>query len=205
MIDMSIPGQMTEGELRGIEALARSAPQNACIVETGSLFGLSSFTWATSAPQDSTVYCIDPWVRERWIISLVEEKITNCPTFSRAAFEHFTARCKNIKPLQGYSPKDFADWNIPVDIFFDDAMHHNPYFRRNLRFWLSFMKPNSVMCGHDYCREWPDVISEVDQLAAELNSKVFTRQWLWWLKIPEHFSSTNHHTGQKWWHKILQP
>src|SRR4029078_7046770 len=157
MIDLSIPGQMTEGELRGIEALAKLAPEKACIVETGSLFGLSSFTWATSAPEGSTVYCIDPWVREPWIIELVEKTTPGCPPFGRDAFEKFTAGCKNIIPLQGYSPQGFRNWNIPVDIFFDNAIHENPYLRRNLRFWLTFMKSGGIMCGHDYCAEWPDV------------------------------------------------
>ena len=188
MIDLSIPGQMTEGELRGIEALAKSAPEKACIVETGSLFGLSSFTWATSAPEGSTVYCIDPWVREPWIIELVEKAIPGCPPFGRDAFEKFTAGCKNIIPLQGYSPGDFRNWNTPVDIFFDDAIHENPYLRRNLRFWLTFMKPGGIMCGHDYSAEWPDVVTEVDKLAHELGVKVQTCERLWWIEIPRELS-----------------
>src|SRR5215831_14581616 len=110
MINITIPGQMTEGELRGIEALARSAGPGACIVETGSLFGLSSYVWSMSAPPGSTVYCIDPWVREPWVINFVEKKIPGCPEFSRAEFERYTAECKNIVPIQGYSPKDCRGW-----------------------------------------------------------------------------------------------
>ena len=128
MINMSIPGQMTERELRGVEAIARSAPNNACVVELGSLFGRSSYTWATSISDDSFVYCIDPWVREPWMIELVEAKIPNCPQLSREAFENFISSCKNIVPLQGYSPRDFKSSRKPVDIFFDDAVHYNPIF-----------------------------------------------------------------------------
>ncbi|MEJ0050902.1 MAG: class I SAM-dependent methyltransferase [Methylovirgula sp.] len=206
MIDLSIPGQMTENELRGIEAIAAGAPQNAQIVEIGSLFGLSSVTWASSAPLGSTVFCIDPWVREQWIIDLVETKIPNCPIFSREAFNNFTKSYKNITPLQGYSPQDFTNWRQPVDVLFDDAMHHNPFLRTNLRFWLQFMKPGAVMCGHDYCQMWPDVIAEVNLIAEELKIAVFTTETLWWMRMPNDFRPKSYNRrGHKSWQAILQP
>src|SRR6476646_5320854 len=117
MIDLTIPGQMTEGELRGIEELARRVPSGGCIVETGSLYGLSSYTWATSVGPSVTVYCIDPWVRERWIVEFVEKQVPDCPSFSFEAFQHYTKSCANIVPIRGYSPQDVKGWGIPVDLF----------------------------------------------------------------------------------------
>ena len=197
MIDLSIPGRMTENELRGVEAIARSAPEKAHVVEVGSLYGLSSYTWATSVSEDSTVYCIDPWVREPWIVELVETKVPGCPIFSREAFDKYTAMCKNIVPLQGYSPRDFKFWHKPIDIFFDDAVHYNPHIRQSLRFWLQFMKPQGVMSGHDYCSESPDVMAEVDKLAANLGAKVNTRESLWWIEIPKAFNRND--WALSWW------
>jgi hypothetical protein len=197
MIDMSIPGQMTENELRGVEAIARSAPKKACVVEVGSLFGRSSYTWATTVSEESTVFCIDPWVREPWIVELVETKIPDCPIFSREAFGKYTARCKNIVSLQGYSPRDFKFWSKPIDIFFDDALHYNPHIRQSLRFWLSFMVPLGVMCGHDYCSAFPDVVVEADKLAANLGVKVNTRESLWWIEIPKIFNRKD--WTLSWW------
>jgi len=185
MIDMTIPGQMTEGELRGIEELARRVPSGGSIVETGSLYGLSSYTWATSVEPSVTVYCIDPWIREPWIIQMVENQVPNCPRFSLRAFQHYTKSCTNIVPIVGYSPQDMSGWEEPVDLFFDDSMHHNPFFRRNLRFWLRKMRPGGIMCGHDYCSEWQDVIAEVDQLAREIGVDVHTRERLWWVELPK--------------------
>ena len=176
---------MTEGELKCLEELACNVPENSVIVETGSLFGRSSYTWATSATAGTTVYCIDPWVREQWVIDLVETKQPNCPEFSFEAFQQYTKDCPNITPVRGYSPNDMKDWNKPVDIFFDDSLHHNPYFRTNLRFWLRHMKPGGIMCGHDYCSEWPDVIKEVDALTAELGAEVYVTEWVWWFKVPQ--------------------
>jgi Methyltransferase domain len=184
MINLSIPGQMTEGELRGIEFLSRKVPPAGCVVETGSLYGLSSYTWATSVDPTATVYCIDPWVREPWIIDLVEKSNPNCPRFGLEAFREYTKECSNIVSIPGYSPATVRNWREPVDIFFDDSMHHNPFFRRNLRFWLRHMKPGGTMCGHDYCEQWPDVVKEVNKLACELDVKVHVRQWLWWIDLP---------------------
>jgi len=175
---------MTEGELRGLERLARNVPPGGCIVEAGSLYGLSSWTWAKSVDPSVTVYCIDPWKRDQWIVDLVETQIAGCPVFGFEAFSRFTVDCPNIVALKGYSPDDFLDWDKPIDIFFDDALHHNPFFRKSIRYWYTRMKPGGIMAGHDYCDEWPDVMSEVDSLARDLGITVHTRQWLWWLELP---------------------
>jgi hypothetical protein len=131
---------MTEGELRCLEYLSSFVPEGGVVVEIGSLYGLSSYTWANSVPTSATVHCIDPWVREPWIVELVEKKIRDCPVFGYPAFEMFTKSCKNIVAHQGYS--------TPVDLFFDDAIHHNPGFRKNLRFWLKKVRPGGILCGH---------------------------------------------------------
>jgi len=191
VIDLSIPGQMSEDELRGIEKLAQKVPKQGCVVEVGSLYGLSSFTWATSVDPSVTVHCIDPWVREPWIIALVESN-PSCPKFGFEAFRTFTASCPNIVPHKGYSPRDFKNWDRPVDIFFDDAVHQNPFIRESLRFWLTKMQPGGIMCGHDYCKEWPDVIIEVNRLACDLGVAVHTRQWLWWIELPNRMPGRLH-------------
>ena len=52
-----------EIELQTISQIAQDLPDNATIVEVGSLFGRSSVVWALSAPT-ATVYCIDRY--EDW-------------------------------------------------------------------------------------------------------------------------------------------
>jgi hypothetical protein len=199
MLNLQIPGQMKEAELCLLQDLAKEVPRDGTVVEVGSLYGLSAYTWATSADPSVTVYCIDPWVREQWIIDLVEKANPGCREFSLEAFLHYTQNQPNIIPLQGFSPGDFQNWNRPVDIFFDDALHHNPPFRKNLRFWLSRMRPGGIMCGHDYCKEWPDVMKEVDALARELGVEVQTRDWVWWFKLPAQLP----HPVARWFRKVL--
>ena len=184
MIDMSIPGQMSRAELLVLEDLARQVPPNGVVVELGSLYGRSSFTWATTVLPSVTVYCVDPWERDGWIIDLVEKQHENCPPFSFQQFQQYTRGLRNIKPIVGRSPDDVKTWTQPVDLYFDDSMHHNPHFRKNLYFWLRQMKPNSIMCGHDYCSKWPDVCTEVDELARILGTQVHVEEWVWWIKLP---------------------
>jgi hypothetical protein len=190
MINLSIPGQMPEKELKAIERLAVRVPPNGVVVEIGSLFGRSSYTWATSVPASANVYCIDPWVREQWMIDFVETMIPDCPPLSFEAFQHYVGDLPNIIPIRAYSPQGVSDWSRPVDIVFDDSNHTNPWFRNNLNFWSQHLRPGGILCGHDYCDDWPDVRSEVDGLAREWKTKVSVVGMLWWLEAPKRRSWT---------------
>lgn len=185
MINLNIPGQISELELQAIEEISRAVPSGGIVVEAGSLFGLSSYTWATSVNPSVKVYCIDPWVREQWIIDLVEKKIPGCPVFSFDAFSRFTAGLKNIFPIKGYSPDVVKDWALPIDVYFDDAMHQNPVLRKNLRFWLGKIKPGGIICGHDYCSQWPDVMNEADAIAREFAVEVRIVGTFWAIQLPD--------------------
>ncbi len=176
---------MTELELRALEEISKSVPRDGIVVEVGSLYGLSSFTWSTSVNTSTKVYCIDPWVREQWIIDLVETKIPACPVFSFEAFSHYTAGLKNITAIKGCSPAVVKDWSVPIDVYFDDAVHNNPILRANLRFWLEKIKPGGVICGHDYCEEWPDVIKEAKLIARELGAEIRVAGTIWAIQIPQ--------------------
>lgn len=176
---------MTELELRALEEISKSVPRDGIVVEVGSLYGLSSFTWSTSVNPSTKVYCIDPWVREQWIIDLVETKNPDAPIFSFEAFSHYTAGLKNITAIKGYSPAVVKDWSAPIDVYFDDAIHNNPILKANLTFWLEKIKPGGVICGHDYCEEWPDVIKEAKSIARELGAKIRVVGTIWAIQIPQ--------------------
>lgn len=179
---IDIPGQVSEEELKFIEKLASAVPTNGKIVELGSLFGRSSYAWSKSVDSNATVYCIDPWKRENWIAELEDRFNTE---FGIEAFHRNTATCKNIVALPGYSPNDFTDWNIPIDLYFDDSVHTNPVFRQNLDFWINHVKPGGVMCGHDYNSEFPDVVNEVNDLARRVGTQIQVVGALWSIRLPD--------------------
>ncbi|MGD9616041.1 MAG: class I SAM-dependent methyltransferase [Alphaproteobacteria bacterium] len=177
----SIPGQVNQEELAFIERLAAAVPPGGRVLELGSLFGRSSWAWAKSVDPSVTVYCVDPWKREIWIEKLEQE--FGVP-FGIDTFHRHTADCINIVALPGYSPIDFEDWNLPLDIYFDDSVHTNPVFRQNLEFWAGHIKPGGVLCGHDYGRDFPDIISEVNALAERLGVTVNVVGAIWMIELP---------------------
>jgi hypothetical protein len=181
-INLSITGQMEPVELDRLARLARSVPPNGCIVEVGSLFGLSSWTLAKNAPPCVTVYCIDPWVHEPWM-SPLEEQAGQVLSFE--SFRNNVAGLSNIIPLPGYSPRDFIGWQRTVDLVFEDSVHTNPLLHENLSFWARLVRAGGVICGHDYCDEFPDVKAEVDRLAAHFGIRVEFTGTLWSMRVPD--------------------
>jgi hypothetical protein len=182
-LNRDIPGQMSDAELERLIELARSVPQNGIIVEVGSLYGLSSWHLSKYCAQGVTVFCIDPWQREKWIVDLVEIP-QNAPPFGAEAFSHFTSDCDNIVMVPGYSPDIARGWKLPIDLYVEDAVHANPILRDNLRFWTERVRPCGIVSGHDYTSIWPDVVNEVNSLAAELNSSVSLVDTFWSFRKP---------------------
>ena len=179
-LNLSIPGQMSAVELGRLARLARGVPPNGCIVEVGSLFGLSSWTLAKNAPPSVTVYCIDPWVREPWM-QPIEESAGQ--TLSFETFRANVSDVSNIIPLRGYSPMDFIGWQRIIDLFFEDSVHANPVLHQNLSFWTPFVRPGGIICGHDYCDEFPDVKAEANGLAASMGSTVELTRAVWSIRV----------------------
>ena len=179
-LNFSLPGQMRVEELERLARLARTVPPNGCIVEVGSLFGLSSWTLAKNAHPSVTVYCIDPWVREPWMRSIEEAAGY---TLSLENFRTNVSDVANIIPLRGYSPRDFDGWQRQIDLLFEDSVHTNPVLHQNLTFWTPFVRPRGVICGHDYCDEFPDVKAEADGLAAALNRTAEVTGTVWSIRV----------------------
>jgi hypothetical protein len=181
-LNFSIPGQMKVEELERLARLARTVPPNGCIVEIGSLFGLTSWTLAKNAYPNVTVYCIDPWVSEPWMLP-IEESAGH--TLSLETFIKNVSDVPNIIPLRGYSPRDFIGWQRATDLLFVDSAYTNPMLHQNLTFWTPFLRPGGVICGRGYCDGFPDVKSEVDGLAANLVATAQIAETLWSIRLPD--------------------
>jgi len=153
-----------------MEAVAKLVPRDGVVVEVGSYLGRSSWAWAKSVDPSVTVYCCDPWDGYRGS--------------SRELFASHTSDCPNIVALQGYSPQDFRDWDRPIDLYFEDAVHRNPVLRENLDFWTGFLKPGGIVCGHDYLGKFPDVVKEAHALGERLGCRLLHVESFWCL-LPE--------------------
>lgn len=102
--DLGVPGQLSEFELRAIEAIAALVPPGGQVVEIGALMGRSSVAWARSIPCDARLTSIDPWLGNVTLRTPSAEVANTLDTFRR-----FTAGLPNVQAIQGFSPRDVAD------------------------------------------------------------------------------------------------
>lgn len=170
--DLSIIGHMFESELKIIEAWAQSVPKNGVVVEVGSFFGRSAVCWAMSADPSVKIHCGDIFVDQFTTGS------TPVPKFGRLAghplpsttyyqwndFKENVKDFPNIIPMRGMCPQGISYSGEAIDIFFLDAAHTNPSDWENITYFSQFLKPNGMICGHDYSHSFPEVIDNVKRL-----------------------------------------
>lgn len=166
---------MTLEGLRYLGRLAQSVPKNGTIVEIGPLYGSSTWVLSKNADPSVTIYSIDTWDPQPWI----PRRLPDALPFSIDAYKHYIKDCPNVVPIQGWSPSIVADWDKPIDMFFDDATHGDPGFSENVNFFLPFMKQSGIVCGDDFASGWPDIVRIVNQLARkwEVRPEVSGRVW----------------------------
>lgn len=174
--NLDIPGQVSEFQLQAIEVVASLVPKGGCVVEVGSLFGRSSWAWAKSIPQDATVYCIDPWEGNEGVRSM--ERAYGI-TYGIDQFKEYTKDCPNIRPIQAYSPDGISDWALPIDVYYEDAVHTNPILERNIKFWTSRLSPNGIACGDDYRPRFADVRAAAEWASGRPGYKLYLVDYFW--------------------------
>jgi len=176
--NLEVPGQQGEFELRAIELVSSLVPENGLAVEIGSLFGRSAWAWGKSVPQSARVVCVDPWEPSPGSTPLEQRYGVS---YSIETFKKFTGDCPNVEAIQGYSPDIVGGWNEPIDLFFEDAVHRNPIFERNIEFWSALLKPTGIACGDDYRPRYPDIVNGVNKLAKRLGRSIITVDFFWCL------------------------
>jgi hypothetical protein len=198
--NLKIPGWMPESELRIIEQLAATIPPGGAMVEVGPFCGRSSWCWAKSADPSVTVYCLDIWDPSQHpytppsslssdgaaqgdfgVAESVEQTVGTLENFKRN-----TRDCPNVVAMRGASPRDFRDWNTPLDLVFLDGVHHNPIFWEDLNFWFWKLKPGGVCCGDDCARTHPDVLWGIHDFAKAHDLTFFVQGRIWLIPRPPH-------------------
>lgn len=176
-----IPGQLSYWQIDAIKAVAPLVPKGGKMVEVGSLFGLSSSTWAKHVDPSVAVYCVDPWQGNSGVQAIEERYGIK---YSIEQFRKFTADLPNIVPKQGYSPRDFLDWSEKIDLYYEDAVHTDPILAANLDFWTSHLAQGGIICGDDYRPRFPDVRRGAERLAEQFGRELLTVENFWCLLPP---------------------
>jgi hypothetical protein len=99
------------------------------------------------------LHCVDPWRNRRRVYDIA---------------------LRNLKPFPGRyvihrQPSTVAAKTFPdrsLDFVFIDALHDEASVTEDLASWAPKVKVGGLITGHDYCRQFPGVVSAVDRWAA---------------------------------------
>jgi predicted O-methyltransferase YrrM len=180
-------GFFSDLELEQTSLWAKEVPANGVIVEVGSFLGRSSVGWATACDPSVKVYCIDVFEEIRLNIKGIPENIPN-NNGKFNIFEIFkenTKDIKNIYPIKARNVKELPDIFDKIDIFFIDASHTNPSDMQYILHFIKFIKPGGLICGHDFTKKFPDVLTNVAILEKIYKTKVqrYQDSTLWSFRI----------------------
>ena len=145
---------MMDSEKKYLHQLAALIPNGGIVLEVGTFLGASSSIMAHANP-NITIHTIDmywddhdrdrPWVQDMLNSALGKFQPRTLESVSKIVSEY-----KNIKLYKGFSPKHFMDWNIEIDLYFEDGFHTNPRLENNINFWSKFIKKRGYLVLHDH-------------------------------------------------------
>lgn len=194
--DLNVLGHMVEQELKVIESWARLVPKNGVVVEIGSFFGRSAVCWALTADPSVKIYCgdmfLDTFTTGGKVLSYEGAPAHDTTYRQWDIFNETVKPFKNIIPMRGWCPFEINYPGDLIDVFFLDAAHVNPSDWENITYFSQFLKPNGMICGHDYIPDFPDVIKNVKRLEDHYSTKVKTYEnaTLWSINIPPKVDNT---------------
>jgi len=185
------PSMMRQIDMDSLAALSRLIPVDAIAVEIGSRLGGSAKIILDNAPGIKRLYCIDSdWVHgsicanDPNIAWILETHGIDAQTKIYDYVQSLLGGYAAARLLPMSSPYELSWWTEPVDFIFEDSLHMNPQIRDNLEFWVKLVRSNGIIAGHDYVYTWPDVVQEVDALAARLGTELHTQGSIWWMIKP---------------------
>lgn len=167
-VTMDVVGHSTPLEdLNALVALTRAAKERQevdclSIVEIGSWVGESAGIMLSTAPDFSTIWCVDPhtgnygdWlgdvakeVGQKKLAELLRSNLSKlCDGNGKDFFHLSTTSEEAAKKLDP----------VNADLIFIDAEHDAASVYRDIVSWIRHAKPNGIISGHDMCYQFPGV------------------------------------------------
>lgn len=177
------PGLVGRPTAERLAALAADVPADQAVVEIG-VFMARTTTFLAAGAQSGNgahVYGVDPWdlPGERYPFKWVNHPNRN----KRRMRQMFTKPQTRIDAenlieahgltdavtlIQGFSTDVAADWDgPPVGLLLVDGDHRVEHVRADWKAWKPHLASNAVVAWDDYHPGWADVMSVVDELAAD--------------------------------------
>lgn len=103
-------------------------------------------------------------------------------TYNFEFFKKNTKDCPNIVTLKGRSTEVPWSTKKKIDFLFIDGWHESPEIDDDISTWLSRLKPNGILSGHDFnVYDYPDVCRAVIATSKKLAVpiKFFKKSSIW--------------------------
>ena len=138
------------------------------MLEVGSWVGESAVALLGGAPKDSKIWCVDHWqgCPSDWTSHLAQQ-VDVWDWFVKNTEDLIG---ESIFPVKGESvqaAKDLGE-SQELDLIFIDADHEKASVLADIRAWLPHLASNGVLCGHDYCAEFPGVVEALEEFLGPL-------------------------------------
>lgn len=138
------------------------------MLEVGTWVGESAIALLGGAPKDSRIYCVDHWegTPTDWTCHIAKE--VNVWDWFLKNTEDLVGT--SIFPVKGNSvqaAQDLGD-SQELDLIFLDANHDEAAVTADIHAWLRHLSPTGVLCGHDYCGEFPGVVNALESFLGPL-------------------------------------
>jgi predicted O-methyltransferase YrrM len=187
----SYPSMMHQADMDALARISMLVVHNAVCVEIGSRLGGSAKIILDNAAAIKRLYCIDiDWAHNTTcagdsnLAGIAQthgiDPDTTIHDYAKSLLSDYAAA--RLLPMS--SPYELSWWTETVDFIFEDSSHANPQLRDNLDFWVPLVRSGGIIAGHDYVRTWPDVVQEVDELAARLGATLQVQGSVWWMIKP---------------------
>jgi predicted O-methyltransferase YrrM len=70
----------------------------------------------------------------------------------------------NVTVYKGNSFENFKNWDMPIDLYFEDGAHENPALMYSMLQWIPHLKVDGYMLVHDNNDHFPDVGKNIEML-----------------------------------------
>jgi predicted O-methyltransferase YrrM len=144
------------------------------MIEIGSYAGESTQIFAN---EFESVISIDPYINDYdpndVTCSYMElEKVYN-------VFKEVVNRNDNIEHIRMTSDDAVKSLtNISVDFIYIDGLHTYEQIKKDITNYLPLLKPNCLIGGHDYHRNWGGVIKGIHELLGEPDAIFSDSSWI---------------------------
>ena len=148
-------------------------------IEVGSWLGLSSRFIAERVK--GTLYCIDPLERRPFCAAHLDKQgVTDF-------FRQFLSNCihakltRKIVPIRMLSHEAAECFRFHADLIYVDGMHDEFNVARDIKAWVPHLNGGGVICGDDFCHDFPGVMTAVRKAAVDYGCPVNHEGRFWWL------------------------